>query len=99
MYIGMTKTAYRTQRIYVRARDVELEKLYDRFQTFKKFLDLVCCWGGADKSDRDRDGEGGFISWEISEEDAYSVYNALPVMLRRMGVSFEEDILKATDCS
>lgn len=97
MYIGLTKTAYGTQRLYIRARDNELNRKFDDFQTVKKYLNLVCCWGGVDKSDRDYDDEGGFVSWELREDDAEAIYVTVRVALTRMNLSFEEDIMKATD--
>jgi hypothetical protein len=97
MYIGLTKTAYGTQRLYIRARDEELARKFDDFQTVKQYLNLVCCWGGVDKSERDRDDEGGFLSWELREEGAEAVYITVRLALTRMNVSFEDDIMKATD--
>jgi hypothetical protein len=97
MYIANTATCYGTFRIYIRARDSELKGKFDNFQTIKKFMDLTSCWGGADKQDRDYDDNGGFVSWEVRQEDAYAVYSALQVMLLRASFHVIEDLHKATE--
>jgi len=99
MFIAITKTAYGTKRVYIRARDTELEGTdnFDNLQTIKNVMNLACCWGGTDKQERDFDDAGGYISWELPLETADVIYSALSVLLTRAHFDVVDDLMKATE--
>jgi hypothetical protein len=98
MYIGVQRTTHNTRRIYIRARDTETTTpFFDSFQTVRQFLNALSCWGGPDHSNRDTDDKGGYVSWEIPDENHDLVYDTLNLLLKRLHFNVVQDIVLATD--
>lgn len=69
----ISPTVYQTARIWVKTKDpLDMEtKERDEWHNRAYVLDCLCCWGGADKTER-KDGVY-YASWEIPVESAETV--------------------------
>jgi len=97
MKIYFGPTPFGTSRLWMKDLDQLSDQQVDRLMPARTMLDLLSCWGGADRVNVSRDGECPMrmrlqeLAWELPASVAEPAFAVVKQMLQRLGQDFSVD--------